>query len=241
MKYYIKYKNGEWKVYIIRLDSKEDNTFLFSKGGITEFQDADARLYFNQLLEKVNFRDSFNCVIVTSQKFPNKESAEEAEKIILKILGEVPTHEELYEFITSGITEIRKYDHSKVQKAVKKLKELKLKAWANSGKDFLWVKTQKNSKGKQRFTYSLNETQESVLKVLDSKNIKYETGVKGNGNPWPFIYILKEGYKVQYFPTTGRWANSYPFRVIPKNHYYSKGIEDYLNRFYLNTFTKDKA
>jgi hypothetical protein len=115
-KYYSKYNNGNWKVYLQRFANKQTGQFLFIKPGITEFKDANARLYFNDLLEEISFKDYFKTKCIKTLICPSKEIAENLEKILLKHFGNQLSEKELG-FKTPGWTEVRRYNQNKINEA----------------------------------------------------------------------------------------------------------------------------
>jgi len=104
-----KLPNGQWKVYLQLFMKKGTKERLYLKPGITQFQDANARLYYNDKREKESFRKHFDTRVLWSAIFPSKGEAERFEKKLLRSLG-APVD---LGFKTSGASEVRKYDHEK--------------------------------------------------------------------------------------------------------------------------------
>lgn len=71
------------------------------------------------------------------------------------------------------------------------------------------------------------------IKFLDSKGIEYESRC---GARMLWIYHPEEVWKkYSYYYTTGRWS-PYKRAKMPKKHYHSKGIEDFVERFLFKTY-----
>jgi hypothetical protein len=92
-----------------------------------------------------------------------------------------------------------------------------------------WKFSRKNSKGESKFVRSTNEPIEDVTKYLNE--IKNITNIQVNKSPAFIIFITNQGYKVQYFWTSGRWAKMYSGAGLPQKHYHSTGIKDLFERF----------
>ena len=104
-----------------------------------------------------------------------------------------------------------------------------------------WQYVRTNSKGEKIFRKNTNETFEYVEKYLKDKGIYFESR-RGGSMMWVFIDDEKLGTHRQYayYPTTGRW-NSWKTSGLPKKHYRSNGIEDFLTRFALNPHSKGRG
>jgi hypothetical protein len=89
-----------------------------------------------------------------------------------------------------------------------------------------WKFNRVNSKGEVKFKRPTNETLEDVKKHLDKVGVPYEAREGGS-----MMWIGEEDNKYSYYYTTGRWSKFNPYGM-PKKHYQSKGIEDFLDRFY---------
>ena len=116
-KYYTRLPKGQWKVYLQLFTKKGTKQRLFLKPGITEYKDADARMYFNNILEEETFQQHFDTIVKWSKKYPNKEEAKKVEDELLEYFGD----EVDMGFKTGGYTEVRRYDH---EKYISKLQEL---------------------------------------------------------------------------------------------------------------------
>tara|TARA_B110000971_G_C19564455_1_gene300196 strand:+ start:131 stop:493 length:363 start_codon:yes stop_codon:yes gene_type:complete len=108
-KYYNKLPNGQWKAYIQLFMKKGTKQRLYLKPGITEFEDGDARMFFNNLKEDVSFLQHFDTKVIWSDKFPSKAEAEKVEKELLEYFGKQAN----MGFKTGGYTEVREYNHQK--------------------------------------------------------------------------------------------------------------------------------
>lgn len=104
-----KLPNGQWKVYMLLFMEKGTRERLYLKPGITQFQDANNRLYYNDKLEEESFLKHFDTRVLGSRIFPNKEDAEWFEKELLNYLG--PSVD--IGFKTSGSSEVREYHHER--------------------------------------------------------------------------------------------------------------------------------
>ena len=124
-KHFRKLKDGKWKVYIQRFADQVTEQFLYVKPGITQYKDANARIHFNSELEEVSFTDHFIPKCIWSVEVPSKSIAEEIEKELLKHFGN-PISEEELGFKTSGWTELRRYNQTKVNEAFEMKKNLNL-------------------------------------------------------------------------------------------------------------------
>jgi hypothetical protein len=92
-------------------------------------------------------------------------------------------------------------------------------------KEYDWKFDRVNSKGEIVWRSNTYEDLEYVTDYLNKKYIKYEVKEKAQ--------MLKIKYKkifYAYYYTTGRWS-PYVKKNFPEKHYYSKGIEDFVNRF----------
>ena len=107
--YYKKLLNGQWKVYLFVFFKKGTKQRLYLKPGITEFQDANARMFFNNLNEDVSFLQHLDSEVLWSKTFPNKVEAEKFETYLLEYFGEQAD----MGFKTGGYTEVRDYNHEK--------------------------------------------------------------------------------------------------------------------------------
>jgi hypothetical protein len=103
-----KLPNGEWKTYLQVFYKKGTKYRLYIKPGITEYYDANVRLYYNQKLEKDSFLNHFDSEVLWSKRYSSKEVALEAENILLEYFGKKVN----LGFWTSGASEVRKYDHN---------------------------------------------------------------------------------------------------------------------------------
>ena len=108
-KYYKTLPNGKWKVYIQLFTDKETKKRLYLKPGITQFQDGDARMFFNNLKEEDSFLNHFDTKVMWSKVLPNELEAKKVESHLLNYFGDQVD----IGFKTGGYTEVRKYDHQK--------------------------------------------------------------------------------------------------------------------------------
>lgn len=95
-----------------------------------------------------------------------------------------------------------------------------------------WTYVRTNSKGKAIFRRDTNEDLEFVEKYLGEHNIDYDLRL---GATMMYIYN-NDNKRYAYYWTTGRWS---PENAIAKEHYHSKGIDDFVSRF-LNRFVQVK-
>ena len=89
-----------------------------------------------------------------------------------------------------------------------------------------------NSKGEVILRRDTEETLSFVTSILEKNNIPYEY----REGATMFILYNKANVRYVYYWTTGRWAVKK--RRIDK-HYQSKGIEDFINRFF-NKFADEQ-
>ena len=92
-------------------------------------------------------------------------------------------------------------------------------------KKYTW-KFDKVKKGKVLFKHHTKECLDDVTDFLDDEDVDYE--VLG-GRTMLRVYYGNSVY--QYFYTTGRWAKYNSGMNIPKKHYHSTGVKDFLTRF----------
>lgn len=83
----------------------------------------------------------------------------------------------------------------------------------------------KNSKGEVILRRDTNESLDFVKEYLDSKGIPYIVKEKAR-----MLWIGYEERAYSYYYTTGRWA-AFSTRGMPRKHYSSRGIEDFVTRF----------
>jgi hypothetical protein len=107
--YYKKLPNGQWKAYLQLFMRKGTKHRKYFKPGITEFQDGDARMYFNNLLEEQSFHQHFDTKVIWSKVYESKGGAKKAEDWLLNYFG----NEVDMGFKTGGYTEVREYNHDK--------------------------------------------------------------------------------------------------------------------------------
>tara|TARA_R110000803_G_scaffold165262_1_gene228827 strand:+ start:663 stop:1022 length:360 start_codon:yes stop_codon:yes gene_type:complete len=105
--YYKKLPNGQWKAYVQLFMRKGTKHRMYLKPGITGYQDGDARMYFNNLLEEQSFRQHFDTKVIWSKIFESKGVAKKAEDWLLNYFG----NEVDMGFETPGYTEVREYNH----------------------------------------------------------------------------------------------------------------------------------
>ena len=84
-------------------------------------------------------------------------------------------------------------------------------------------------KGRKNFQWRTNQTLEHVKEYLDNKNINYIVHEKPK---MLFIYRVSNptseySERYSYYYTSGRWGDD-----TRTKHYSSKGIEDFIERFY---------
>lgn len=92
-------------------------------------------------------------------------------------------------------------------------------------KGYNWKFDRVSSKGKVIFKHDTKETLEDVKNYLQKNNIYYEeTKAK-----MLRVYYNEQMYS--YFYTTGRWSPYIGPGKYPKQHYYSKNINDFITRF----------
>ena len=86
-----------------------------------------------------------------------------------------------------------------------------------------------------------NKSGEAVLRRDTDETVKYVSEVlEDNGIPFEYksggycfvIYKEETGKYYQYFNTTGRWGVFRGGKRRPAKHYSSKGIQDFLDRFF---------
>jgi len=93
-------------------------------------------------------------------------------------------------------------------------------------KEYNWKFDRVNSKGKVIFKHYTEEKLEEVKDYLLKKNVYFEeTRTK-------MLRVFYNDNMYSYYYTTGRWAPYIPESSgYPKEHYYSKGIDDFFTRF----------
>lgn len=91
--------------------------------------------------------------------------------------------------------------------------------------EYSWSYARTNSKGKKIFRNDTKQTAEYAMDYLDSKQIEYDLK-RGGSMLW--VYHKEKAYS--YYYTTGRWA-AYTQGAMPKMHFSSKGIKDFVERF----------
>jgi len=91
--------------------------------------------------------------------------------------------------------------------------------------EYTYVRT--NSKGKKIFRRDTNESLSFVQEFLKNNNIEWEERLGAS-----LLYLYNaQGDMYTYYWTTGRWCKG---SAISPKHYSSKGIEDFVNRFFNN-------
>ncbi len=89
-----------------------------------------------------------------------------------------------------------------------------------------------NSKGEAKWRRNTNESIEFVEQYLDNLGIDYETH-----HHTCMLRIFKQSSDYSYYWTTGKWS-PYVRSGLPKRHFSSNGIDDFINRFYNRVFEK---
>ena len=85
------------------------------------------------------------------------------------------------------------------------------------------------------FKHKTEQSAEYCMEYLDSKGIEYE--LKEGGS---MLWVYKENKKAySYYYTTGRWA-PYSSSGYPYKHFRSRGIADFVNRFFYPALPKIK-
>lgn len=92
-----------------------------------------------------------------------------------------------------------------------------------------WRYSRKTKDGEIKFVRETNEFLEDVIKYI--KEEKGVITINVNDKPPFIIFYTKQGYKIQYFWTSGRWAKMFEGRGLPKKHYLSFNIKDLFERF----------
>ena len=92
--------------------------------------------------------------------------------------------------------------------------------------EYKWVFDRVNSRGKVIFKHYTKESLEDVTEYLDNEGIDYDIC---KGATMLRVYYNDTAY--QYFFTTGKWAAYISGRQLPKIHYSSKGVKDFVTRF----------
>ena len=92
--------------------------------------------------------------------------------------------------------------------------------------EYNWKFDRVNSKGKVIFKHYTKESLENVTDYLDNENILYDIC---KGATMLRVYYNNTAY--QYFYTTGKWAAYIAGRQLPRKHYPSKGVKDFVTRF----------
>ena len=92
--------------------------------------------------------------------------------------------------------------------------------------EYNWVYDGNDGEGSAFFKHKTHQTAEYVMDYLDSKGIEYE--LKEGGS---MLWIYKKSKAYAYYYTTGRWA-SCTKGGYPSKHFRSKGIVDFINRFF---------
>ena len=96
-----------------------------------------------------------------------------------------------------------------------------------------WKYHKTNSKGVVKLRRDTNESLEDVCAVLKEKNIDFEV------KPEASLLIIYLTFRVyHYYWTTGRWAQKR--KCLPRKHYHSKGIKDFIDRFLFNHIEDSK-
>ena len=221
------YLNGEGCVFIVPFKEKNTNNWEFVRMGVNTFSHSGVEDIFEDLITPTpkEFLEYVEAKFFKCKKFPTLKSANSTLKKLVKIFKEVKINFDEIGVKVMGDDIIFKYDQKLINKAIKKLDSEQKKL--NKKHDII---SYKRVNGK--YTRDLNETQESVCKILDKKRLEYECGVKKNSMKWPFMFIYINDAKYQYFPTTGKWCAWYG--KIPKKHYSSKGVLDFLEIIEVN-------
>jgi|DEB0MinimDraft_10_1074344.scaffolds.fasta_scaffold121703_2 hypothetical protein len=93
--------------------------------------------------------------------------------------------------------------------------------------EFYFVR--KNKNGEAVFRRDTNESVEHVAAVLNKNGIPFQYKEKG----YCFVLYRADTRRYyQYFHTTGRWGMYRQGGIRPEKHYHSKGIQDFLDRFF---------
>ena len=91
---------------------------------------------------------------------------------------------------------------------------------------YTWQFNRVNSKGKVIFKHLTKESLEDVKDFLDKEGVDYD-----DCSGATMLRVYHNGNAYQYFYTTGRWAMYNYARNLPKKHYHSTGVKDFLTRF----------
>lgn len=102
-----------------------------------------------------------------------------------------------------------------------------VKEFPEQKSEFYFVR--ENKKGEAVFRRDTNESVEYVAEVLNNNGIPFEYK---KGAYCFNLYKEDTGRYYQYYPTTGRWGQYRLGGVLPKKHYHSNGIQDFLDRFF---------
>lgn len=103
--------------------------------------------------------------------------------------------------------------------------------------EYDWKYDRTNSKGEVILRHNTKEVLSFVKEYLDKKDIPYDVRA---GAHMMWIHNIEQDKSYAYYWTTGRWA---PFAKSgrPKKHYRSKGIEDFIDRFFFDKEIKDDS
>lgn len=91
---------------------------------------------------------------------------------------------------------------------------------------YTWQFNRVNSKGKVIFKHLTKESLEDVKDFLDKEGVDYD-----DCSGATMLRVYHNGNAYQYFYTTGRWAMYNYARNLPKKHYHSTGVKDFLTRY----------
>jgi hypothetical protein len=89
--------------------------------------------------------------------------------------------------------------------------------------EYSWKYTGQGSSG-AKFKHTTAQTKEEVIAILDECGIMYSPRDEAT-----MLVLYGENKKFYYYYTTGRWSTEGKGH---KKHYYSKGINDFLTRFF---------
>ena len=97
----------------------------------------------------------------------------------------------------------------------------------HTDEEYNWAYDGEDGSGSTLFRHETEQSAEYCMEYLDSKGIEYE--LKEGAS---MLWVYKENYKAySYYYTTGRWS-PYVQGGYPSVHFKSKGIADFVNRFF---------
>ena len=130
-----KYYGDYWKVYLNRFQDRKTKQFIALKPGWTKFKDADDRAKFNHELflkgeEPDSFLNHYNVKCIWSLTVKSVWERDYLESFMLNWFGDKKD----LGFYTSGSTEVREYDQTRVNKWLSKTDDQILN-WLKKEKD----------------------------------------------------------------------------------------------------------